>query len=420
MSPKWLLIGALCLAPSLTWAQSTAFDNAIGAIRMQAPTVDTSGFTVRGGANFSTGTTQSQTLMRGSATIGGTCGSFDFGASFKEMFEEIPTVIQQLTAGLVHQLPMIALCYLEPVICDVAKQMQNFINATLQARYAQCQGAQNAAMWTGLRLRGGEISKCLEEQAKQGNTSISQALRVCNDSPSFLRRPDGSTGTEIRVIEDTLRVAGASPEVQTLAPALMGEITLRAGDGLGFQSGRPQQALMARYESHKATATTAIETVAEEMAETGTVSAQTLQAASLPGRPFARATAEALASMRGDPDRYAAHVGRLSTGNALARLQWECAELQNQLDAAAEGNAHLSDEVREQLRKRNDALRRELAQFMAKIDVEEKYYTPAVDALLRDHAAIQQQVTDLGIRAPAVSVNQPGRYRTQQPLGYSR
>lgn len=412
-----LVMVGLGLRPS--WSQADMFDNARNALRMQGAHSDMSGVTARGGVNLSTGAPpQGTTLLRGHANIGIGCGAMDFGPSLKEALDEIPAIIEGMTQQLIQSMPLLVLCYASPSLCDLAKHWQSLINALIQARYGQCHTAQNAAMFAGLRLRGGEVSRCLEEQGRSGAT-VSQALRICNDSPSFLRRPDGSRGVEVRLIADTMAAAGASQEMQTLAPALLGEITLQAGNGLGFASGRPQAALHGRYAHHKAQAEMTLQAAVEELQTTGTVREETLRAASIPGKPLSRAAVEALAALRKDPTRYETHVGQMSTASALAKLTWECGEIEEQLTAAIEGNAHLSDAERALLEKRYQALRRNLAQFMAQVDVIEKYDRPAVDALMRDYTAVQEAATQFGLRAPAVQIT-PSRYQRQLPMGYSR
>jgi hypothetical protein len=313
---------------------------------------------------------------------------------------------------------MLAICMGSPTACDLLKHWQAYVNALLQAKYAQCQGAQHAAMYAGLKLRGGQVSRCLEAQRMQGQ-SISRAMDICNNSAFDLRSPDGTMGREVHLIQDTLRAAGASTEMQTLAGGLMGEVTLRAGDQFGVESRHPQAALLGRYEQHKEQYDTALRHAADELRETGTVSTPTLRGVAVPGQPLPRAAIEALAAMRNDPTRYPAMIGRLSTGMALTQLTWECGQIQDELEAAASGNAVLSDAERDALQKRYQALQRSLAQLMAKAEVVDKHYTPAVEALLREYTAMQNAATQAGIQAPSIQIA-PSHYGHQSPLGYSK
>ena len=95
-------------------------------------------------------------------------------------------------------------------------------------------------------------------------------------------------------MEETLHVAGASPELQTLARSLLGEVTLSANQGqLGTQQERPQAAMLQRYERHRHDAETALRQAIQELATTGQVSDATLRAVSVP-----RATAAACGARR--------------------------------------------------------------------------------------------------------------------------
>ena len=49
------------------------------------------------------------------------------------------------------------------------------------------------------------------------------------------------------------------------------------------------------------------------------------------------------------------------------------------------------------IEKKLEALRRNLAQFYAKLDVQQKYEAPAVDALLRDFTAVQETAAAAGL-----------------------
>lgn len=419
MARRWLQ--ALACGALISWgsvSHADLFETARQHVNIQPSVNDYSGMSVRGGVNLSTGLPRTTTLFRGQANVGGGCGSFDFGSSFREAFESIPEVVQGLTQHLLSSIPMLVICYSSPSACDLMKHWQSYINALIQAKYAQCQSAQHAAMSAGLRLRGGHIARCLEGRRMLGD-SITRALDICNNSPMDLRNPDGTMGREVHLIQDTLRAAGASEETQTLAGGLLGEVTMRAGDQMGIESRRPQAALLGLYESHKQRYEEALTTAAEELRETGSVSIPTLRAVSVPGQPLPRAAIEALAALRSDPTRYPTMAGRLSTGLALAQLTWQCTELQSQLRAATESNPHLSDEERLNMEKKYQMLRQELAHLMMNTEVVEKHLAPAVDALMREYAAMQQAATSAGLQAPSIQIA-PSRYGSQLPGGYSK
>ena len=110
-------------------------------------------------------------------------------------------------------------------------------------------------------------------------------------------------------------------------------------------------------------------------------------------------------------------MGQLTTGLAIARLTWDCHDLQDQLAAAAEGNQHLTDEARRAIEKLNESLGRELRHVADKIDVKDKFLKPALDELMQEYAAVQSVATRAGLRAPSQRIpSMP--YRTQMPVGY--
>ena len=409
-----LLVGwhlSSCVAQDL-------FEWAVNATNAHIAVRDTAGVSVRGGLNMSTGTPQATTILRGTANLGGGCGAFDFGASFREQFEDIPEIITNIGESIVAAIPMAALCYATPLGCDLIKHWQQWTNILIQARYASCQSSRTAGMVAGLSLRDGEVARCLKDSQGSGMT-LNAAWAQCNKNPDSLRLPGGGLGHEVRLIEDTLTAAGAPEHLRALAPMLMGEVTLRAGDTMGFDSRRPQAALQALYEQYRGTARERFEAAIDEYRETGTVREATLQQASSPGNATARVTIEALASFKTDPVRYETHLSQLTTARAVSQLTWQCAELENALAAGADGNANYSATERLAIEKKLEALRRNLAQFYAKLDVKNKYEAPAVDALMRDFAAVQETAAAAGFRSPAVHV-QPGRYRHQTPMGYSK
>jgi hypothetical protein len=396
------------------------FDTARQSVRTDLGRADTSGVTMRGGASLSSGLSpRSTTLLRGQGQVGGSCGAFDFATSLTQAFEELPSLFEALVGDVLGSVPMLALCYASPTLCDLAKHWQALINMAIQAKYAQCQQIQMAMTYGGLRLRGGQISQCLED-AVQAGRSITDALRTCNGDVQALRTPGGSRAPRIELLHDTLAAAGASAETHALARSLLGEVTLSAQQGLlGTQHERPQAAMLQRYEGHRQETDQALRQAIQELASTGQVSDATLRAVSVPGQPLPRAALDALATLQQDPVRYESLLQKLTTGLAITRLTWECHDLQDQLAASTEANQDLTDEQRRLLEKRLEALQRDLQQVIAKKEVLERHLHPALDALLTEYTAVQDSATRAGLRAPAQGTPVMP-YRTQQPAGYGR
>ena len=151
-----ILVSGVLLGVGVARAQSL-FDDARAATPQLYGTADHTGVTLRGGVDLRTYLNpQTTTLFRTDARIGGTCGAFDFGASVQQAFEDIPALFEALGEALLANMPMLVLCYTSPTLCDLYKHFQSLVNAVIQARYAQCQGLQNAAAAAGLMLRGGK------------------------------------------------------------------------------------------------------------------------------------------------------------------------------------------------------------------------------------------------------------------------
>jgi len=288
-----LMLGLLLLLPMTT--QADLFDTARRSIHSQVGVNDYSGVTMQGGAALQSGVSPGAlTIFRGQSNIGGPCGSFNFAASFKEAVEEIPDLLEAVAQQLAANVPMLALCYASPTICDITKHVQGILNALMQARMAQCQAVQNAMAYGGLRLRGGQISQCLEDEVNSGAT-LNAALRKCNGDVNGIRSPLGTNGGQVNLVQETLQAAGANQEMQTLAKSLVGDITLRAnGSQLATDHQRPQASLLSQYESNRAAADAAIRAAIEELQANGTVSDQTMQGISVPGQVTPRAALDAL------------------------------------------------------------------------------------------------------------------------------
>jgi len=421
---RTLLTGVACMgvlglmAPSVTHAD--LFDTALRSVHTDLGKADMSGVTLRGGAGLTTGQSPTTaTLLRGQAQVGGPCGAFNFASSVSDAFNEIPDLMESLVQQLISNMPMLVLCYASPTLCDLSKHWQALVNAVLQARFAQCQAIQNAAQYGGLRLRGGQISQCLEDEVQAGH-SLSEALKTCNGDVTAIRSPSGTRVPQVALVQETLTAAGASPEIHTLAKSLLGEVTLSANNGqLGTQQDRPQAALLARYEAHRQEAEAALRQALDELRTTGQISDATLQAVSVPGQPLPRAALEALLSLQQDPVRFTSMLQKLTTGLSVVHLTWECQELQEQLAGAVEANQDLTDEARRLLEKRIAALQRDLTQVLQKKEVLEQHLQPAVDALLHEYSAVQETASRAGFTAPA-RLTPAMPYRQQQPSGYAQ
>jgi hypothetical protein len=390
----------VCIGIGTAQAQSL-FEDARAATPQIYGQRDHTGVTVRGGVDLRTYLNpQTTTLFRTDTRIGGTCGAFDFAASVQQAFEEIPELFEALGEALLANMPMLILCYVSPTLCDLYKHFQALVNTVIQARYAQCQELQNAAAAAGLMLRGGEASRCLEEQQQEG-TSLNLALSRCLGEVTSVRSPTGRRAPRVELVRETLEAAGASPTTVALAQAVFGEVTLSAGgSSLGAQQQRPREGLHRRYETFRDTAAVALDEVATSLAGGSAPADTSLAELTLPGQPLPRATLEALTALRGDPVRYESFRQRLAAALAVTRLTWEVRELQDQLAAAEVVNAQLTEEERRLLERRVVEAQRELDRVVQEKETAERHLLPVVDTLLREYAAVQTEASRVGAQAP--------------------
>ena len=399
-------------------AWGDAFSDARRSMNVQVYQRDQSAVSVRAGINLNTGVTPGgTTLFRAQANIGGGCGGFDFRQSMVQAFQEMPQLFEALLEAVIHEMPMLGLCYLSPTLCQLSQHFQSLLNIAIQAKYAQCQQIQHAAMYAGLRLRGGEEGRCLEDERANG-ANLLTAMQRCTGELTAIRSPLGVPRGQVNLVRETLEAVGASAEVIDLARQVVGEVTVRAGGRLAVDAEQTPDALMERYEQHKNTATEALQNVVNEYRDTGTVQEETLRQAGIPGQGLPLPAAEALAGFAEDPVRGPSFMGQMSTRQAIAQLTWECHEIQNKLEAATENNQHLSPEERTVLQKRYETMQRHLLQVTQKALAADEY-RGSVNNLLEEYTRVQQVATRAGITAP-MRRTPVMPFRTQTPSGYTR
>lgn len=413
-----LLVSGIAWGPVV--ARADLFDQARRAMNVNVGRFDSTGVSVRGGVGIQTGQTpNSLTLLRVNTSVGGPCGSFDFGASIRQAFDELPEMFEGLIGAVISSLPMAILCYASPTLCDLAKHWQALSNLAIQARYGHCQQIQTAMAYGAMRLRGGQTSQCLEDEANSG-ASLSEAMRTCNGEVSSVRSPSGDNRASYELVGGVLEASGASQETQTLANELLGTITISASGGrIGANHDRRAGAMLRRFEGHQSEAGQALNVALEELRQTGEVSEATLREISVPGQPVPRAALEALLALRGDRVRYDAMAGKLTTGLAITRLTWECAQLQEELAVAVAGNGQLKDEERRILEARIETVGRELQAVTQKAEVIQRHLQPAMEELLSQYQAVQQVATRAGLKA-ASRAPQAMPFQRQAPIGYGQ
>lgn len=411
---RWITYGLLLSLPIT--ARADMFQDAREAITIQPSRYDAGGMTLRGGIGLSSGAQNgTTTLFRGSATTGGGCGNFDFRSTLQQAFEEIPALFESLLDSIISAMPMLLLCYASPTLCQLSEHYQNLINVLIQHKYAQCQQIQLAAMGAGRALRGGEDGRCLDDKLNQG-IPLKIAMDQCSGQIDSILSPLGIRSGQVNLVDDTLNAAGATQEVRTFARNVLGDVTMTANGALTTQTQRPnQKAFLARYEEHKAAARTALETAVQEWRDTGAISEPTLRAASGPGQPTPRGVIEALSAFGADPINGPSLTNKITTAQAIEHLTWECHEMQEALEAAADENHILSPAEKDALKQRYVAAQRMLIQLTEKTNAGQTVGA-AFDAAVQAYTALQASATRVGILAPAIGTT-PMPYGVQQPSG---
>ena len=302
---------------------------------------------------------------------------------------------------------------------EAYKHFQALVNATLQARYAQCQEIQTAMMAAGLAAARGRSG------ALPGRAGAAGRLAV--HRPGALRRGGGQHSQSHRRAQRPGRAGQARPwkrpariaPCMDLARTLLGEVTLTAGGrSLGADAQRPAESLHRRYEDFRASVADRLRDAVAALAAGQAPPPGTLQELALPGQPLPRAALDALVALQADPVRYESFLQKLAAGLALTRLTWDVQELHSQLAGAAAVNQQLTEEERHVLQQRLAGLQQELARVVQQKEVAERHVLPVLEALLAEYAATQAEATRLGLGIPAATTPPPTPFQGQLPGGY--
>ena len=93
------------------------------------------------------------------------------------------------------------------------------------------------------------------------------------------------------------------------------------------------------------------------------------------------------------------------------------------VDGSGQGQGRLGDRAQEEAeawgQQRLEALQRELDQVAQKKATIERHLQPALDALLSEYSAVQQEAARVGLRAPSTTPHRTP-YRGQVPTGYGQ
>jgi hypothetical protein len=260
------------------------------------------------------------------------CGVADFASEFSALFnaEALQSYIKGLGQNVLQAAPLVMLCYASPTLCDAYKHFRTMASGMLQAKAAECQAVEHAALGAGEQMRKRQELACIEDKVAAG-TPMYQALDQCKGADIKLVGYDLSPVDDLDLVGGALDKVGADQDTRDLAKVLLGDVTLRAGGaGAGRQITRPApDALNRVWTDTQQGYVRAIETALASLEAGRTPTIEALRAISAPGRPVT--AAELAAFLRLDPASRAIAVQRLASALALARLSERLGRLKEDL-----------------------------------------------------------------------------------------
>src|SRR5260370_4609556 len=128
--------------------------------------------TRQSGLSYRGGTGLPLPAPSGSSTIGAISGStgkgcgIDFAAEFKALFDvnALESYFKGLASSAIAAAPLVLMCYASPTLCDAYKHFKSMASGLLQARAAECQAVEAAALDYGARMAKKRDLQCIEEQ----------------------------------------------------------------------------------------------------------------------------------------------------------------------------------------------------------------------------------------------------------------
>ncbi|MDE0205340.1 MAG: conjugal transfer protein TraH, partial [Candidatus Tectomicrobia bacterium] len=342
-----VLIVLLALNPTL--AAADLFDDAVDALtnqNMQAASLDNLGQALRGGlAAGYPQYTPGATPLHG-FEISTPCGSFSLGTGFMDqlsgmldpsaIISEIQSTATSLIGASISQLPMTGLCYAAPTMCDVVKNLQNFVKDMVQFKGLSCQQAESMLTGLGGKIRKQVESKCVAKQLASSSTmTVQKAEEACAGSASAMRQgitehaPAGQTDGNARLIEDTLTRAGADQEIKDFARELLGEVEITgdADAGIDVDIQAPKKRLHDEYEKERQQIYNDLYESANIVGAGNPLPADKRKTISLPGMAMPDAVLRGVYDIgQIDPSAYNDYMGKLASNIALVKLSWKVNE----------------------------------------------------------------------------------------------
>ena len=437
-----VLFGLLALGPA--GAQADLFDDAVDALsnsNLQAASLDNVGQALRGGlAAGYPQYTPGPTPLHG-FEISTPCGSFSLGQGFMDqlsgmldpsaIISDIQSSATSLIGAAASQLPMVGFCYAAPTMCDIVKNLQNFVKDMVQFKGLSCQQAETMLTGLGGKLRKQAESKCVERKTAGGMT-VQKAEVACagnaNEMAQGIRdhasgKPitDGGSDGDSKLVEDTLTRAGASQEIIDFAADIVGEVEIKGGGdaGIDVDIQAPSKRLHDEYEDERDQLINEIEETVNTVGGGNQLPPDKRKLVSVPGMAMPDAVLRGLSAIREvDPAAYVDYRGKLASNIALVKLSWKVGETRDHLEEGIIDNPDLSDAEQEILELRLSRLVRESKRFVEEKETAERHLLPVMREVLAHRQEQLNKMAGAALIADSDTSQQANRFGLQNPLGY--
>ncbi len=289
-----------------------------------------------------------------SGGMGKGCGT-DFAAEFKALFDvnALESYFRGLASSAISAAPLVLMCYASPTLCDAYKHFKSMASGLLQARAAECQAVEAAALDYGTRMGKKRELQCIEEKIAAGVARFVAQDDCRAVGSTELVGFDFGRVRDINIVDDGLRQVGADDNTQRFAKAVLGDVGFRSSssgrrqefkklqpDGLEQEWGR-------LYQDHGQQLTTLI----EQVKTGGTPTVEDLQKVSAPGVPITRSLLQQLSLL--NPTARAIAIQRIASALTLARIEYQLHVLQmelSELSRLAANTNQSTEEVERQIR----------------------------------------------------------------------
>jgi hypothetical protein len=315
-----------------------------------------SGLNYRGGAGLplSAPSGGGGTVGSISGNTGKGCG-IDFAAEFKALFDvnALESYFKGLASSAISSAPLVLMCYVSPTLCDAYKHFKSMASGLLQARAAECQAVESAALDYGSRMAKKREIQCIEEKTAAGTARYIAQDECRGIGTTELVGFDFGKVSDINIVDDGLKQVGADEDTQRFAKTILGDVGFRGSsssrrqefkklqpDGLEQEWGR-------LYQEYGAQLTTLV----EQVKGGGTPAVEELQRVSAPGIPITRSLLQQLSLMQ--PSARALAIQRVASALTLARLEYQLHVLQmelSELSRLAANTNQSTEEVERQIR----------------------------------------------------------------------